>query len=202
MPISKEYKNALIVITHPDTESLSHQISNHIAKHLILQGMNVEFADLHKEDFKSAFTIDDLESYRGQQVVGSDIVSEQSRFDRADVVYFVFPIYWWSVPAILKGWFDRVFTQGWAYKIDDQGRLTGELKNIPVKLIATGTGDKAGYDKHGYTQAIQTQIVEGIFGFCGLQDVQTSVLYGADFIQADGLQDFFNQLNQDVLAIK
>jgi NAD(P)H dehydrogenase (quinone) len=76
-----------------------------------------------------------------------------------------------------------------------------ESKNIPVKLIATGTGIKL-VDKYGYTQAIQTQIVEGIFGFCGLQDVQTSVLYGADFIQADGLQDFFNQLDQDVLVIK
>lgn len=208
MPISKQYKNALIVITHPDSTSLSHQIANHIAKHLTHQGMSVEVADLHKEDFKSAFTIADLEAYRGQQIVdsdivkGSDIMFEQTRFDRADVVYFVFPIYWWSVPAMLKGWFDRVFTLGWAYKIDDQGRLTGELKNIPVKLIATGTGDKAGYDKHGYTQAIQTQIVEGIFGFCGLHDVQTSVLYGADFIQADGLQDFFNQLDQDILAIK
>lgn len=202
MPISEQYKNALIVITHPDSTSLSHQIANHIAKHLTHQGMSVEVADLHKEDFKSAITIADLGAYRGQQVVGPDIVSEQARFDRADIVYFVFPIYWWSVPAMLKGWFDRVFTLGWAYKIDDQGRLTGELKNIPVKLIATGTGDKAGYDKHGYTQAIQTQIVEGIFGFCGLHDVQTSILYGADFIQADGLQDFFNQLDQDILAIK
>lgn len=202
MSISKQNKNALIIITHPDSASLSHQISNHIAKYLIHQGMNVEFADLHKEDFKAAITIADLEAYRGQCFVGSDVVSEQARFDRADIVYFVFPIYWWSVPAMLKGWFERVFTHGWAYKVDDQGHLTGELKNIPVKLIATGTGDETGYEKHGYKKAIQTQITEGIFGFCGLGDVQTSILFQSDFIEAEGLQKFFNQLDQDVLAIK
>lgn len=207
MSNSAQHKNALIVITHPDSTSLSHQIANHIAKHLTNQGMNVEIADLHKENFKPAITIADLEAYRGQvvdsdKVIGSDILSEQTRFDRADIVYFVFPIYWWSVPGMLKGWFDRVFTLGWAYKIDDQGHLTGGLKKIPVKLIATGTSDKVGYDKHGYTQAIQTQIIEGILGYSGLDDVQISVLYGADFIQADTLQSFFNQLDQEVLNTK
>ncbi|MGR0305231.1 NAD(P)H-dependent oxidoreductase [Acinetobacter beijerinckii] len=202
MPTSKQYKNALIVITHPDTESLSHQIAQHISNDLTGKGISVEIADLYKEGFQAAMMFSDVEAYRGRQALDPDVQFEQARFDRADVVYFIFPVYWWSIPAFLKGWFERVFSQGWAYKYDEQGNLLGSLKNIPVKLIATGTGDKAGYDKHGYTQAIQTQIVEGIFGFCGLQDVQTSVLYGADFIQADGLQDFFNQLDQDVLVIK
>lgn len=202
MPISTQYKNALIVITHPDTESLSHQIAQHISNDLTGKGISVEIADLYKEGFQAAMMLTDVEAYRGRQALDADVQFEQTRFDRADVVYFIFPVYWWSIPAFLKGWFERVFSQGWAYKYDQQGNLSGSLKNIPVKLIATGTGDKAGYDKHGYTQAIQTQIVEGILGFCGLQDVQTSILYGADFIQADGLQDFFNQLDQDVLAIK
>lgn len=202
MSISKQYKNALIVITHPDTESLSHQIAQHISNDLTGKGISVEIADLYKEGFQAAMMLTDVEAYRGRQALDADVQFEQTRFDRADVIYFIFPVYWWSIPAFLKGWFERVFSQGWAYKYDEQGNLLGTLKNIPVKLIATGTGDKAGYDKHGYTQAIQTQIVEGILGFCGLQDVQTSILYGADFIQADGLQDFFNQLDQDVLAIK
>ncbi|MCH7337036.1 NAD(P)H-dependent oxidoreductase [Acinetobacter sp. NIPH 2699] len=201
MSILEQKKNALIVITHPDSTSLSHQISNHIANLLIQQGMNVEIADLYQEEFKPAITIPDLGAYRGQQALGADILFEQTRFDRADIVYFVFPVYWWSVPALLKGWFERVFTHGWAYQIDDQGTLVGQLKKIPVKLIGTGTGDQAGYDKHGYSKAIHTQIVEGIFGFCGNQDVQTSILYHADFIQADGLQAFFKEIDTTVLDL-
>lgn len=201
MSILEQNKNVLVVIAHPDSKSLSHQISHHIAKHLTQQGMNVEMADLYKEDFKSAITIPDLEAYRGQQALGTDILLEQARFDRADIVYFVFPIYWWSIPAVLKGWFERVFTQGWAFNVDDQGVLTGELKKIPIKLIATGTGDEAGYDKHGYTQAIRTQVVEGIFGFCGIEDVQTSILYNSDFIQAEDLQTFLKELDTNALDL-
>jgi NAD(P)H dehydrogenase (quinone) len=67
----------------------------------------------------------DVEAYRGRQALDADVQFEQTRFDRADVVYFIFPVYWWSIPAFLKGWFERVFSQGWAYKYDEQGNLLG-----------------------------------------------------------------------------
>jgi putative NADPH-quinone reductase len=44
----------------------------------------------------------------------ADVLAEQARIDRADALVLVFPIYWWSLPGLLKGWIDRVFVNGWA----------------------------------------------------------------------------------------
>ncbi|NIE96277.1 NAD(P)H-dependent oxidoreductase [Acinetobacter sp. Tr-809] len=199
MSNSNKPQHALIVITHPDTQSLSHQIAQHISHDLTGKGISVEIVDLNKEGFQAAMTLSDIEAYRGRQALDADVQFEQARFDRADMVYFIFPVYWWSVPAVLKGWFERVFSQDWAYKYDEQGNLSGILKNIPVKLIGTAAGTQSGYDRHGYTQAIHKQIVEGIFAYCGIDDVQTSMLFKADFTQVDDLKVFFEELDQTVL---
>ena len=120
----------------------------------------------------------DLDLYHGDpSALPDDILREQKRVERADMLVFVFPVYWWSVPALLKGWFDRVLTLNWAYKVADDGRIVGNLRDVPVRLIATGGSDLTGFDKHGYSTAIQTQIIEGVFGFCGLKNVKLEILY-------------------------
>jgi NAD(P)H dehydrogenase (quinone) len=51
----------------------------------------------------------DLDLYHGDpSALPDDILREQQRVERADMLVFVFPVYWWSVPGLLKGWFDRV----------------------------------------------------------------------------------------------
>ena len=115
---------------------------------------------------------------------------EQQRVERADMLVFVFPVYWWSVPALLKGWFDRVLTLNWAYKVADDGRIVGNLRDVPVRLIATGGSDLTGFDKHGYSTAIQTQIIEGVFGCCGVKNVKLDRLNQADRETSAKVQEF------------
>jgi NAD(P)H dehydrogenase (quinone) len=119
---------------------------------------------------------------------------EEQRVERADMLVFVFPVYWWSVPALLKGWFDRVLTLNWAYKVADDGRIVGNLRDVPVRLIATGGSDLTGFDKHGYSTAIQTQIIEGVFGFCGLKNVKLDILYQADTATPEQVDEFLSKI--------
>jgi NAD(P)H dehydrogenase (quinone) len=83
----------------------------------------------------------------------------------------------------------------WAYKYDEQGNLLGTLKNIPVKLIGLQQGRNLDMIGTLYTSDAK-QIVEGIFGYCGIDNVQTSMLIKADFIQTDDLKVFFEELDQ------
>ncbi|MDY0416495.1 NAD(P)H-dependent oxidoreductase [Enterobacter sp. 170198] len=196
MSATNVIKNALIVTAHPVDNSLSHSLANRIAGQLREQGTQVEIADLHAEGFNPAMSRPDLDLYHGDaSALPDDIQREQQRVDRADKLVFVFPVYWWSVPGLLKGWFDRVLTLNWAYKVAEDGRIVGNLRDVPVHLIATAGTDVSGFDKHGYSTAIQTQIVEGVFGFCGLKNVTLDILYQADTATPAQVEDFLRGLD-------
>lgn len=191
MSVTHVINNALIVTAHPFEHSLSHSLADRIAATLREQGKQVEIADLHAEGFNPTMSRPDLDLYHGDPTaIPEDILREQQRVERADMLVFVFPVYWWSVPALLKGWFDRVLTLNWAYKVADDGRIVGNLRDVPVRLIATGGSDLAGFDKHGYSTAIQTQIIEGVFGFCGLKNVKLDILYQADTATPEQVEAF------------
>jgi len=186
---------ALIVTAHPVENSLSHTLAARIAARLREQGTQVEIADLHAEAFTPAMQRADLALYHGDaSALPADILREQQRVERADMLVFVFPVYWWSVPGLLKGWFDRVLTLNWAYKVAEDGRIVGNLRDVPVRLIATGGSDLTGFDKHGYSTAIRTQLVEGVFGFCGLKNVRLDILYQPDTASSEQIDDFLHNL--------
>lgn len=70
---------------------------------------------------------------------------------------FVFPVYWWGMPAMMKGWVDRGFTKGWAYpSADSRAGGLRRLSGIPTTLIGTGASGQPTYDKYGYDQAMRT----------------------------------------------
>ncbi|MBJ3814707.1 NAD(P)H-dependent oxidoreductase [Shimwellia pseudoproteus] len=196
MSVANAVNNVLIVTAHPVANSLSHSLTARIAARLRYQGAQVDIADLHADAFSPAMRRADLEVYHGDtQALPADILREQQRVERADMLVFVFPVYWWSVPGLLKGWFDRVLTLGWAYKTAEDGRIIGNLPDIPVRLVATAGSDLTGFDKHGYTTALHTQVVEGVFGFCGLKDVTLNILYQADSATPEQVEDFLKDLD-------
>lgn len=197
MSVTNVLNNALIVTAHSVENSLSHSLAARIAARLREQGTQVEIADLHAEAFTPAMLRPDLALYHGDaSAPPADIQREQQRVERADMLVFVFPVYWWSVPGLLKGWFDRVLTLNWAYKVAEDGRIVGNLRKVPVRLIATAGSDVAGFDKHGYSTAIRTQLVEGVFGFCGLKDVTLDILYQADTASSEQVDDFLKSLER------
>ena len=96
-----------------------------------------------------------------------DVLREHQRIDRADALVLVYPIYWWSFPGQLKGWIDRVFTNGWAYQEGADGRVDKLLGRLAVHLVGIGGADGGTYARHGYDKAMRTQIDHGIFAYCG-----------------------------------
>ncbi|MFJ2709638.1 NAD(P)H-dependent oxidoreductase [Pseudomonas sp. NPDC087346] len=188
--MSNQGRKALIVVTHPVPGSLNHAIADGIGKDLNERGIKVEIADLHAEGFSPAMTAGDVMLYRGAGELAPEIAREQARVDQADMLVIVFPVYWWSAPSMLKGWFERVFNGGWAYTVDDKGRINGNMRDIPVLLVATGAGNESGYERHGYAQAIQTQIVEGIFGYSGMKNTQVAYFFDADNATTERIEQF------------
>ncbi|ANF58162.1 NAD(P)H-dependent oxidoreductase [Halotalea alkalilenta] len=169
--------HALIVVSHPEPGSLTHSIAQRIAEGVSLsaQGNSFEIADLAAEAFDPRFSAADLAASRGQAAPPADVIAEQARIDRADALVLVYPVYWWSMPGLLKGWIDRVFVNGWAFDFGADAQLVKKLGHLRVHLVGIGGADIQTYTRHGYADAMKTQIDHGIFDYCGAQ-VPTSML--------------------------
>lgn len=167
--------HALVVVAHPDPKSLSHAVAAHIAEGVSASDNSYQIADLAAEGFDPRFTLADLALHRREAAPSDDVATEQARIDRADALVLVYPVYWWSMPGLLKGWIDRVFTNGWAYEESSSGKLVKRLGRLRVHLVAIGGADMRTYARHGYFGAMKTQIDHGMFGYCGAT-VQTSEL--------------------------
>ncbi len=115
--------HTLIVTSHPNPDSLTHTVAARIRDGITSArpAATVEMADLASEGFDPRFTQADLNGHQRRQPFPDDVLAEQARLDRADTLVLVFPVYWWAMPAQLKGWIDRVFSNGWAYD-DSSGR--------------------------------------------------------------------------------
>lgn len=167
----------LLVISHPDPNSLTHAIADAVANGLRTSDpmASVEIADLTAEGFDPRETARDLAVHLQTENPADDILAEQARIDRADRLVLVYPVYWWSFPAMLKGWLDRVFTNGWAYGYDE-GSDRKKLRRLEVVLIAVAGADAGTYARHGYFGAMRTQIDHGIFDYVGARVVRHELL--------------------------
>ncbi|GAA5235171.1 NAD(P)H-dependent oxidoreductase [Verticiella sediminum] len=173
--------HALIVIAHPDQASLTHAVAAQVAEGIVASGSqhSFEIADLTAEGFDPRFTQADIALALKEKEPLADVAAEHARIDRADALVLVYPVYWWSFPGLLKGWIDRVFTQGWAYD-DADGKLVKKLQRLQVHLVAIGGADQRTYARHGYFGAMKTQIDHGIFGYCGARVAASELLLASD----------------------
>ncbi|MBF4567492.1 NAD(P)H-dependent oxidoreductase [Plantibacter sp. VKM Ac-2880] len=174
----------LIVTAHPDPDSLV----QHLADRLVgaLHAGTSELADLAAEGFDPRYTLGDRHTYRVAGEYTPDVAREQERLDRASDLVLVFPVYWWSMPALLKGWFDRVFVNGWAFGLDADGRIVRQLDRLRIHLVPVAGDDAGVYDRHGYEHAMRTQIEHGIVDFCGARRGVTAFVHDSEREDAEG----------------
>jgi len=171
--------HALIVVAHPDNTSLSHGIAMQVAAGVSQSapGNTFEIADLAAEGFDPRFTAHDVTVHLEQAAPEADVAAEQARIERADALVLVYPVYWWSMPALLKGWIDRVFSNGWAYDEGPQAGLKKKLGHLRVHLVGLAGAGAGTYARHGYSDAMKTQIEHGIFDYCGACVVTSELLF-------------------------
>jgi NAD(P)H dehydrogenase (quinone) len=166
---------ALIVIGHHDPHSLTHALARQIAEGLASAGHGSEIADLAGEGFDPRFGLADHAVHRRLGAPPADVLLEQARIDRADALVLVYPIYWWSLPALLKGWVERVFSNGWAFDYQD-GITIKKLRGMHVHLVGVAGADAGTFQRHGYGEAMRVQIEHGIFDYCGAEVLSSTRL--------------------------
>lgn len=136
-------------------------------------GHTVELADLFEEEFDPVLREADEPDWNNPaKVYSAEVRAEMARIERNEATVLVFPVYWWSAPALLKGWIDRVWNNGWAY-----GEATYPHKQVLMLAVAGGT--QSSFAKRGYDQAITTQLETGVLRYCGVENPRLELLYGS-----------------------
>ena len=174
--------HALIVVAHHDPRSLTHSLAGKIAEGITRANPadTFEIADLVAEGFEPRFSFADHAVHHREALPPADVLAEQARIDRADALVLVYPIYWWSMPALLKGWIDRVFSNGWAFDFSLDKPFIQKLQHLRVHLVGLGGADADSFQRHGYGEAMTTQIDHGIFGYCGARVVSSQLLFDSE----------------------
>ena len=124
--------NVLIIYCHPSKESYTYQILEQLKETLKNENIKFQISDLYDMDFQAEMT---EQEYMREGLlsldfpISQDVQKEQEKIENADCIIFLYPVWWSDCPAKLKGWFDRVYSVGYAYGYDKSRK---ESNNEPI----------------------------------------------------------------------
>ena len=128
---------AFIVYCHPSEDSFTRQMRDAFIKGITDSGNEYILSDLYKMDFKTDMTEAEYlrdAYYRNTPDPADDVLAEQAKINASDAIVFIYPVFWSEAPAKLVGWFDRVWSYGFAY-----GEKT--MKTLDKGLILCSAGN-------------------------------------------------------------
>lgn len=204
--------NVLLVYAHPEPTSLNGTLKAFTVERLQRAGHTVQVSDLHAMQWKAQIDADDhigrdaslpfhasldsREAFKtGRQ--SADIAAEQEKLRWADAVILQFPLWWFSMPAILKGWVDRVYAYGFAYGVGEHsdrhwGDRYGEgaMSGKRAMLVVTTGGWESHYGPRGINGPIDDvlfPIQHGILFYPGFDVLPAHVIYRSSRIDEASL---------------
>jgi NAD(P)H dehydrogenase (quinone) len=203
--------NVFIVHAHPEPQSFTASMLRTAVADLTAAGHSVEVSDLYAmnwnpvasaEDFGSrknpdylVYALEQRQSYEAG-TIAPDIAAELEKLKKADLLIFNFPVYWFSVPAILKGWIDRVLISGLCYggmRFYDQGGLKG--KKAALSFTLGGRPHMFGADAiHGELEIMLRPLLRGTLAYVGLDVLPFFAGYHVPYLKPEArdavMQDY------------
>jgi NAD(P)H dehydrogenase (quinone) len=170
----------LIVYAHPNPASFNHAVLEEISDELVRNGKDVHIRDLYALGFNPVMSANDLAGIR-EGTVAADVRAEQEQIAVADVVVMIYPLWWSAMPAMLKGYIDRVFSDGFAYRITDDG-IEGLMKGKKAFLVTTTGASKDDYETSGFFKSMGQVTDMGILGSCGFEVLEHRYLSSVPYI--------------------
>ncbi|WP_171207265.1 MULTISPECIES: NAD(P)H-dependent oxidoreductase [unclassified Ruegeria] len=169
--------HVLAVLDHPDPNSFTAAAVASFTKGALAAGHSTEIADLHAEGFNPLWSMGDIANDTGS-TPPKDIVAEQQRIARADAICLAFPLFWWGMPSMMKGWVDRVWSWGWAYDQLDDPEQSKQRARTGLLLVPAGARSDE-MEAAGYVEALDTIWRKGTFGYFGFSPRRVEFLNGS-----------------------
>ncbi|MDQ6594917.1 NAD(P)H oxidoreductase [Bacillus salipaludis] len=176
--------NVLSVLSHPREDSLTFAVARSFNEGLVNAGHNPEVLDLYRENFDPRlFQADEPDWNDPNKQYSVAVEHEMNRLRRNDAISIIFPVWWYNLPAITKGWIDRVWNHGFAY---GGGR---KMEQNKILWIALAGESESSFKKRKYDKLLEHHLNIGIAGYCGIADSEVKIIYNTfgEGIHEDGI---------------
>ncbi|GEN36826.1 NAD(P)H oxidoreductase [Aneurinibacillus danicus] len=176
----------LTIIAHPRKSSLTFAVANRFVEGLKDANHEVELLDLYREGFNPVLFEQDEPDWDDPNKEYSSLVhKEMERMKRNDALAFIFPVWWYSMPAIMKGYIDRVWNYGFAYG-------NSKLPHQKVLWIGLAGETEQQFQKRNFDKMLEQYLNVGLAQFTGIADSKVALLY--DSLGEEGGEDHFEKL--------
>lgn len=161
--------HVLVLIAHPRQSSFSHALARAFVRGLDEAGHSHRWVDLYGERFDPVISAPEIEDWE-QRERPADVRQHQDWIRQAEGLAFAYPIWWATPPAILQGWLQRVFTEGFAFAYG-QGRTQGLLRHRVQLMVNIGSRDQTLYPNY-------VSPLVGVLNYCGMTDIRSLINWG------------------------
>ena len=212
-------RKVFIVSAHPEEASFCMSLKNTAKDFFLANGFEVKESNLYamnfnpvgdKADFKSLAN-NEFFKYQTEQLNATqnnlfedDLKQEMENLEWCDILIFNFPLWWFGLPAILKGWVDRVFAMGFVYGAGKGVYDTGIFKDKTALVIMTTGGPEQSYTEDGRNGNIDTilfPIHHGMFYFCGMTVLPPFISWGPARMTEDERQNDLDNLRKHLAEL-
>lgn len=118
--------NVFVVYCHPSKKSFTYEVYDNFLSGLKEAGHEIITSDLYEMNFRTDISEEEYLKetfYKADVPVAEDVRVEQKKIQTSDAIVFIYPVFWTEAPAKLVGWFDRVWTTGFAYNPEPQMKI-------------------------------------------------------------------------------
>lgn len=201
---SPPLRRCLLVSCHPLEDSLCAHLTVRVRQNLGGQAIEIETLNLYDSGFTAPVTADERRGYFTGNFDASDLSEEIAALQRADILILVFPTWWFGMPALLKGWFDRVWAPGIAFDhpAEPGGRITPRLNGLRHCLVVTTLGSPWWIDRLVLRRPLRRILKIALVGICAPQaKFQMLSLYAAMAVGQPRLDRFLGRIDGAVTKI-
>ena len=165
-------KKILVINGHPNKESFNAVIAQSYIKSALEAGSEVRYIAIGELDFNPNLQF----GYRQRMELEPDLLKALEDIQWSEHQVWIHPLWWLGMPAIMKGFFDRAFLPGIAFKSDKEGANEGLLNGRTGRIITTAGDLSLDVYEDIYASSGLVQLKKGILGYCGISSIQDSFI--------------------------
>lgn len=177
----------LTVVTHPRQDSLTFAVAKRFTEGLIEAGHETDLKDLYRSNFNPVLWEEDEPDWTSaKQSFSAEVEQEMELLNQYDGLAFIFPLWWWSMPAMMKGYIDRVWNYGFAYG-------PNKLKHDHVLWLTLAGAPIERFEKRKYDDMITHYFNVGLADYCGIPNSTFKMLYETVNVQPGYAEKWFSE---------
>ncbi|CAN7299153.1 NAD(P)H-dependent oxidoreductase [Phyllobacterium sp. LjRoot231] len=191
-------KRVVVVLAHPLKNSLCAHLAARVVEIVSGAGHHLQMIDLYERDFDPRLTSGERQNYYSSNYDASAVADGVEALQATDVLIVIFPTWWFGLPAILKGWIDRMFVPGVAYDhAPDFGRMIPRLTKLQACLAITTLGSPWWIDWFVMLRPVRRILSRAVIGTCA-PNAHFSMLslYNTEKLPPERLNAFERKLMQ------